>query len=724
MKERIVHLSGKKDIVVGTFHSVAMKILRKHHASANLDSHFAILSSLEQREIVNNILNNLKVESSELNSHTVIEMISTAKNHELSREQITMRIPDVQKLFSQPLPSYFHKIYEHYVQDTALVNKVDYDDLLLLLRRAFQKHPEVRKQVSSEIHHLLVDEFQDTNTLQYKLAIDLCSEHQNIFVVGDPQQTIFTWRHADAKNLDNLRSDFPGALEIDLTHSYRSTQVILDAASHLMSSRVTLIGKPEGDKIVVKQCRNESDERLFVYNTIQELIKSRNLKYKDFAILARTKFMLLDMKSYMEEYNIPVHVHSNDQVSSAEVQQFGSLLSFINGQLDNQSLMNICTLFKLSITILEVILLLISNQPSDQNTIMNKLKNIKQSNINQEEFGRLKSMISFMDHLTSMKQAPITEIVDSIFTLQWSRKTKNFIKNVLTECDDSTLICLLDNIKLSESFNDNERDYQGGVMIATLHASKGLEFDTVFICNCENGSLPFYRAKTSEQVKEEKRLLFVGMTRAKNKLYMTHCAFRSDSRSDGDKPHYQSDFLNALIKQKGELFDHRTLCLKKFSHMQNLDEVTKQELDDYHDFVSQIEDADLVESQFIKNMYPDPYDDDFDDFHSQKCHLNASFESTSSCPSFVKASSMTSSPFVSAKQMLENSNDDIDLFKDDDLGDFAFDEDVFAITEEPEEGDDDVIVVTTPPSGNGKRKLDQDDDEDDADVIWIQNKKR
>jgi len=500
MKERLKKLIGKAPPLAGTFHSFCARILRQEGKFIGIPPSFIIYDEADQLEVIKQAMFNLKISPDNFKPKSVLNLISEAKNELLSE----IEYPQYARGdFLKTVAS----IYLEYQKILKKYYALDFDDLLFKAVKLFDLNNQVLKKYQEKFHHVLVDEYQDTNTAQYILTKYLSGRWRNLYVVGDCSQSIYMWRGANFKNILNLKNDFSDLRIINLEQNYRSTQKILDAAtsviqknkSHPILKLWTKNG--EGKKIKIYEGKSEIDEARFVISKIKNL-KSK-IKFSDIAILYRTNAQSRVFEETFLSESIPYFLVGG--VRFYKRREIKDCLAYLR---------------------------LLAN-PKDL---------ISRKRIEKLGKKRLDQFIKFKDKLKNSKKFKTVELLDKIFQItdylelfngenpEDLARLENIkeLRSVATKYPN--LYDFLENVALIEQEqlpkNDliikSKKSQKDAVTLMTMHAAKGLEFKVVFIVGMEEGLFPHARStQNSQELEEERRLCYVGMTRAKNSLFLT-----------------------------------------------------------------------------------------------------------------------------------------------------------------------------------------------------------
>ncbi|HDK27117.1 MAG TPA: ATP-dependent DNA helicase PcrA [Candidatus Atribacteria bacterium] len=531
-----------KDLWMGTFHSICVRILRREIEALGYDKNFVIYDKTDQLSLIRRCLNILDLDNKRYSPNVISSVIDKAKN----------KLEDVE-LFEYNAMNYFTKIvtkvYRQYQEELFENNALDFGDLILLTVRLFRERPKILECYQKKFRYILVDEYQDINFAQYQLIKLLSENYYNLFVVGDPDQSIYKFRGADLSNILRFEKDFPHSKVIKLEQNYRSTQIILDGATNLIKNnkkrkeKELWTDKKGGQKIRCYEASSALDEAIFVGQEIIKISKRENKAFKDFAILYRTNAQSRAFEEIFNKQGIPFKVVGGLRFyERKEVKDLLAYLRFIQDQKDWVSFLRIVSNNKWGIgkvTLSKLKDLVKKNNLNYHQALQQHLKTINMS-INRTE--KIKYFISLVDEFNKKKDKfkgskILTELIQKIdyFTelkkegeFKAQTKIENIKELILAieefeeENEDKSLRAFLEYVALINDV-DLYRGEEDTVTVMTLHSAKGLEFPVVFITGFEEGIFPHSRSiNNEEELEEERRLCYVGMTRAKEKLYLTY----------------------------------------------------------------------------------------------------------------------------------------------------------------------------------------------------------
>ncbi|WP_299240082.1 UvrD-helicase domain-containing protein [Sulfurihydrogenibium sp.] len=566
MKERIEKAIGEKPQWVMTFHSFAAKFLRMEAENIGYDRNFVIYDEEDSKKLIKKVLKDLNLNEEKFKPDKIKDVISKIKQDDNPEDQL-----EIYSISN----SYIKTIFEKYEEELKNSNAFDFDDLLIKTVKILSNHPEVLEKWRNKFDYILVDEYQDTNRIQHKLLKLLVGDKHTITVVGDPAQCIYTWRGAHPENILDFEKDFPGTKIVKLERNYRSTKKILDCANAVISKSkgkwkgkvLTLwTDKEEGEDIFLVPLENEKEEARFIASKIKQLAQDGS--YGDFAVLVRMTFLTRNIEEAFISNGIPYQVIGGLKFfERAEVKDILAYLKLAVNPKDYAS-------FERSLTVpprgvgdkgLEYIK---SNFKTDW------IQALKDSyeRFNKSVKIKLQEYLELMEYvLENAKFSPsktAKEIVERIgyqeylqkeYEKDWEDRVENINELIVAleeaEKEGKTLDQFFEESALMQA--QDAIDNQNKAKIMTVHGAKGLEFDTVFVAGLEEGIFPSGKAfDDPTQLEEERRLFYVAITRAKNKLYLTYAKER---KSYGNKsvPTKRSQFIDDIkehiklpVKQK------------------------------------------------------------------------------------------------------------------------------------------------------------------------------
>ena len=542
MKERIGNLVGDvaADIWMGTFHSICVRILRRFIDRIGFDSSFIIFDTSDQRTLVKACIKSIGLDDKMFTDRSVLSEISNAKNEMLEPDQYTVRANgDFRK-------EKIALVYEMYQKRLKENNAIDFDDIINYTIKILMQNPDIFEYYSDKFHYVLVDEYQDTNKAQFTLVTMLASKNGNITVVGDNDQGIYSFRGADISNILNFERDFPGTKIIKLEQNYRCTGNILKAANAVIKNNEVTYKKElwteneVGNLPAVYSAKNEYDEGTYIAQQIEHLRREEYYKYSDFAILYRMNTQSRAIEEILRRESIPYKIIGGLKFyERKEIKDIISYLRLIQNPSDNLSLKRIINEPKRGIgkTSLDKIEELSINSGVPMYEI---IKNAEQYGLNRvflnsrefvnaiEELRAKKDDIKISDLIKeTLKKSGYTQALENENTIEAENRIEN-LDEFLTvaiefedESADNKLSDFLEGITLSSDI-DNMEEAEETVTLMTLHSAKGLEFPVVFLVGMEEGIFPGYKSiGEPKELEEERRLCYVGITRAKEHLFLT-----------------------------------------------------------------------------------------------------------------------------------------------------------------------------------------------------------
>ena len=532
MKERVFNLVGQiKDIQISTFHSFGLYIIKRHYNLLNYKSNFTILDSDDSLVLIKNIIKEMNLDTNDYNPRLIKNKISSAKNELIdSIEYKKYALTDFEKVVSEIYIKYENKLISN--------NSLDFDDLLILPIKLFRSNKDLLNMYQDRFRYILVDEYQDTNRVQYILIHMLALKYQNICVVGDNDQAIYSWRGSDYRNILNFENDYPNLVSVKLEENYRSTSNILNAANMVIKNNKERKDKnlwtkhESGSKIIYHRSIDEKDESLYVVNEIKSLIE-KGVKKEDIAVLYRTNAQSRNIEEAMLKSNIPYKVIGSFYFyNRKEIKDLISYLKLIYNSNDDISLLRIINVpkrgigdktisnlteksFELNKSIYDII-------SSGKELIFKSLiEDIKNNMV-----GSITDLVDLILDKSGIKNELLKESsVDSEIRLSNLEEFKSITKSYEESTDNPSLEDFLEQISLVADIAEhkNESDV---VTLMTIHSAKGLEFDYVFIIGMEEGLFPHINSIDQGDIEEERRLCYVAITRAKKKLWLVNAKSR------------------------------------------------------------------------------------------------------------------------------------------------------------------------------------------------------
>lgn len=558
MKERVnaILASGGEDVWVSTFHSMCVRILRRDVDFIGYNRNFTIIDSSEQLTLMKRILKELNIDPKKYDPRSILGTISQAKN--------SLQTPQD---FAKMQGSYYEEIaakcYAAYQKELQYNQCMDFDDLIMNTIRLFEEHPDSLTYYQNKFHYIHVDEYQDTNHAQYTLVNLLAGRFRNLCVVGDADQSIYGWRGADMQNILDFEKDYPDAAVILLEQNYRSTKNILSAANQVIENNSNRKPKnlwtenKEGNKITYYRADNERDETRFIVDRMQEEIRSNHRNYGDFAILYRTNAQSRVMEETLLKANIPYKmVGGHKFYDRKEIKDILAYLNVLVNPQDSISFERIVNSPKRGIGPGSIEKLR-SFASLHEWPLLEAAQNVDLANIGGKAGQQLGAFGEMIQEVTQMiPYLTVTELTKEVLdrsgyledlkiqnTLEAQARietleefltvTQEFDKQFEQQNEEDAdapeekLTVFLNDLALVSDIDNLEED-ASQVTLMTLHAAKGLEFPVVFLIGLEEGVFPLSRALMEEsELEEERRLAYVGITRAEEALYLTNAFSRT-----------------------------------------------------------------------------------------------------------------------------------------------------------------------------------------------------
>ncbi|MDD4187255.1 MAG: 3'-5' exonuclease [Bacilli bacterium] len=532
MRSRVYNMIGPVSSFIGTFHSFGLRIIRENYKELNLSSNFTIIDSDDVLFIIKRILKEKDLDSKQYSPFYIRNRISFIKNQMLSDRELDT-------LFNTELDKVIVDIYNVYKQKLINNSSVDFDDLLLMPVQLFLKNKEILAHYQEKYKYILIDEYQDTNPVQYKLSVLLSNKHKNIFVVGDMNQSIYAFRQADYRNIINFETDFKDCTVIKLEQNYRSTNTILDAANevikHNKERKDLRLYSEKGGGLKIKYLRSydEKHEISLVIDEIKDLY-NQGTEYSEMAVLYRTNAQARVIEEVFLGKGIPCKVFgSYFFIDRKEIKDLIAYLRLIYNENDEVSLRRVINVPKRGIGEVAIKTL--------EATALNNSQSMFDSLTTRKE-------LEFKDIILKLKKvsenSSLTELIDSVIKISGMKKaleeSKNLedelridnleeFKSISTSYEERTgsvhLGDFLEEITLMSDVSNHKSD-GNEVTLMTLHSAKGLEFKIVFLVGMEEGLFPHDMSLREGNLEEERRLCYVGITRAKERLYLTNAKRR------------------------------------------------------------------------------------------------------------------------------------------------------------------------------------------------------
>ncbi len=563
-----IGISVTEPLWVSTFHSFCTRILRRHITLLGYQSLFSIYDDGDQLGLIKKIM-------LALNINDKVTSVKTFKNRINSAKMMGLAPPDLVKSSTFYLDKITIELYSHYETEMKKANALDFGDLLMKAYDLFKKFPDVLEQYKTQFKYIMVDEYQDTNHLQYLLVKMLAQKHRNICVVGDEDQSIYSWRGADIRNILDFEKDFHEAKTIKLEENYRSTHNIVHAATVLIKNnslrkdKTLFTNNPPGDLIQVREETSEYDEARFVARTIQSMINSGQARFSEFAVFYRTNAQSRVLEEQLRSHSLPYHLVGG--VRFYERKEIKDILSYLKlsvnpvddmavrriinvpprgiGKTTTDRLEELASAHKLSL--LQIINKCISDKEFNANTT-SKLREfltlINQLHLLSKEYSPLDFYRLVLDKTQYIEKLTLEDSTEAETRIQNLEEFSNAIEQFLRERENGSLVDFLEEMTLVSDIDSLDAK-NSGVTLMTLHVSKGLEFPYVFIVGLEENLFPSHvssKTDASTELEEERRLCYVGMTRAEKKLFLSYAQSR---RVWGQEQfHNPSRFLGEIPK--------------------------------------------------------------------------------------------------------------------------------------------------------------------------------
>ena len=567
MRERLSSLTGQVNSRsfmpwMGTFHGICVRLLRADGSNIGIQPNFVIYDDDDRQGLIKQAMKQLSISSEQVKPRTASVMISSAKNELVRPDEFTAAS-------NLPIQRAVANIYTLYEQLRRSAGALDFDDLLIETVRLFRESPETRAKYRSQFKHILIDEYQDTNAAQYSIVKALVNDDKNICVVGDDWQSIYSWRGADFKNILNFERDFKGATVVKLEQNYRSTGAILEAAHNVITKNIertdkklwTAIG--EGAPVQVQSVYDEAEEAYVVASRISAQVAIRARDYGDFAVLYRMNAQSYALERALVQHRIPYQIVGGvrfyDRKEIKDVIAYLRLLYQPNDRMSFSRIVNVPTR-GIGATSLEKFLIW---QAASGMDIIATLNDVQQtSSLTPKARTALAKLGTLLRSLQSktLADASPSEVIDHLinavgyrkYLLDGSPQAEDRDANLSVLVSDAksfiSLPEFLEEVALMSSV-DTETSQQK-VTLMTLHAAKGLEFPVVFMVGMEDGLFPHARVYESgpKELEEERRLCYVGMTRAREELHLLYAQSRLQfgQRNYSSPSRFLSDMGHAL----------------------------------------------------------------------------------------------------------------------------------------------------------------------------------
>lgn len=599
MQERVTKIlqdlgvKGERIPLIGTFHSIGAIMLRQNAKIVGLGNNFSIYDSDDSENIIKDILLERDIDIKQVKPSAISYFISSAKNDLIAPEQFSFH-------YGGFIEDIVAEIYPVYQKQLQAQNAVDFGDLLYLTVKMLEENQDVRRRYQEKFKYLLIDEYQDTNMVQYKFAKILAEKHHNICVVGDDDQGIYAWRGANIKNIQSFEKDFENVTVVKLEQNYRSTKNVIKAAVNVIQQNNSRVDKVlwtdniEGEKISIYQALDQEDEAEYVLSNVR-LLQQKGVQLKDMAILYRTNYQSRAVEEALLKSGIPYKLVGGFRFyERKEIKDIISFLRFCFNPKDELSLDRILNIpprkmgpkakvelhslaKENSLTIGEFLIAAYVCENGENLKDSGFEKNLIDSiSSSKDKWGKYLPVISLFGNLYFYSKAKelietIDYLLERVRYIEWFddgseeaiMKNDNIteLKNVASSYSKkygiSSMEVFLNEINIIEQEQMKNQDGTGNYLnLMTLHSSKGLEFDFVFIIGAEEGLLPHSRSfLEEEELEEERRLCYVGITRAKRKLFITFAEQRLTR--EGFSSQLPSRFLGEIPQDICEYYSYR-----------------------------------------------------------------------------------------------------------------------------------------------------------------------
>jgi DNA helicase II / ATP-dependent DNA helicase PcrA len=530
-KELNLPISSNEKPFVSTFHSLGVHIIKENAQKLGLTRHFSIFDRSDSRRAVKEAVVSIGLDPKQYEPNVILSIISKEKGNSVNLSQFG------ESVGRDYMREVVFKVWQKYDETLRKEKALDFDDLLLKAMELLDKHEEIRVRYQRTWRYIHIDEYQDTNKVQYRIAKLLVGQEKNICVVGDVDQNIYSWRGADIKNILSFEKDFPGAQMVMLEENYRSTQTILEVANHIIKKNKNrfeknlFTKKGAGEPISFYQAYDENDEARFVAEKSAELIKN-GIDPREIAVLYRANFQSRALEEAMISRDVAYQVLG---VKFFERKEVKDVLSYIRAALNRDSLSDIervinvpargigkATIAKIFSGMLDRLTPALSKKWSDFNLILDDIAHKAQGE-------KASELVKFVVQRTGLEDMFKGGTDEDLERLENVRELATLATKYDFMPPGEGVSKLLEDASLATD-QDEMKEEGRAVRLMTVHASKGLEFEYVFICGLEQDLFP-HKAMDSRKDKrddeEERRLFYVALTRAKKKLYLSHASMRT-----------------------------------------------------------------------------------------------------------------------------------------------------------------------------------------------------
>jgi len=568
MRDRVEDLVGDGiNMWILTFHSACLRILRKHSEILGYKNDFVVYDPTDQKTVIKACIKEKNIDDKSFAPPYLLKIISDCKEKAISPKKFLEINGDNYKM------KMVGELYAAYEAVLRKNNAMDFDDLIKNTVLLFEKDEEVLKEYQDRFKYIMVDEYQDTNFMQYRFVKLLAQAHNNICVVGDDDQCIYQWRGADIKNILDFEKDFPGTKVIKLEQNYRSTSNILAGAhsvverNNVRKDKKLWTEKEEGEKIVYYRADSEKEEARYISQEIGRL-HSKELRYKDFAILYRTNAQSRNFEESLSSRDIPYRVLGGLRYyDRKEIKDIVAYMRLVQNVADDLSLKRIINEPKRGMGDKTVEKLETLARVRNESMLETLIDDEIVEELPSKAVESIKQMVAaIMDYHNEKENLKVSDIYDGLLvktgylkaleqqnTVESESRIENLLefKSVIYDYEkedaELSLASFMERIALMAEI-DNHDAREDAVVLMTMHSSKGLEFPIVFLPGMEDGLFPSWRSIDSPSgIEEERRLCYVGMTRAKERLYLTSAEMRTlYGKTDYTK---ESQFLKEIDKK-------------------------------------------------------------------------------------------------------------------------------------------------------------------------------
>ncbi len=548
MQERIVDLIGEQAnrLWMGTFHSIFSRILRIEAETLGYTRDFSIYDSVDSDRVIKAILTELGFNTREVKPQAIRFIISGAKNQLISAEVFR------DKFVQSSMEDIAAQVYERYIQRCKKNNAMDFDDLLIKPIELFERHPEILQKYQEHFRYILIDEYQDTNHAQYRATKLLAAGHENICVVGDDAQSIYSFRGADIGNILNFREDYPDATQIPLEQNYRSTKAILKCADSIIKNNSSRLEKTlwtnndQGDIVTAIENYDERDEANRIVRSIESMKMRNHMSFRDFAVLYRTNYQSRVLEDAFRRKGIPYQlVGGISFYQRKEIKDVTAYLRMLVNPNDNESLLRVINEPARGVGEKTITILTQKAAENDQ-SLWEVIQDVESSGIYKPAIPRIRGFVDVMNNTSGkMDELGLTDTVrylieetgyvkqfieehshDSLMRRQNVMELINAISYFEKSSATPSLSAFLQEISLVTDLDAHDTD-EPKVTLMTVHGSKGLEFPVVYITGLEEELFPIGgRVGEEVDIEEERRLFYVAITRAEKHLFFSYAKNR------------------------------------------------------------------------------------------------------------------------------------------------------------------------------------------------------